>query len=151
MEEKIAEFTSGVEFDLDSAVSDPKNQPQIDQVSAPHMADEVIFELIHRALEASPTVRLAETGLSSVLSLGRKGGDGMNVDVDMSTGEPVITLDVYVLMKYGLRIPDTAWDLQEHLKKELERVTGYEVKAVNLHVQGLFFPDPSQADHQNEE
>ncbi len=41
-------------------------------------------------------------------------------------------------MKYGQRIPDLAWDVQEKIKDNLERYTGYTVKAVNVNVQGVY-------------
>ena len=41
-------------------------------------------------------------------------------------------------MKYGQRIPDIAWDVQEKIKDNLERYTGYEVQAVNVNVQGIY-------------
>ena len=45
---------------------------------------------------------------------------------------------------------DAAWDVQEFLKKELESSTGYEVKAVNIHVQGVYFDDIQQKEPEPE-
>ena len=42
------------------------------------------------------------------------------------------------LFRYGHRIPDIAWDVQEKIKDNLERYTGYEVQAVNVNVQGIY-------------
>jgi len=44
-------------------------------------------------------------------------------------------------VKYGLRIPDIAWDVQEAIKNQIENYTGYTVKAVNVHVQGIHFTE----------
>ena len=49
-------------------------------------------------------------------------------------------------MKYGQRIPDLAWDVQEKVKANLERYTGYTVKAVNVNVQGIYLENPPLLD-----
>ena len=55
-------------------------------------------------------------------------------------------IDVYVLVKYGRRIPDLAWDVQEKIKLNLERYTGYSVKAVNVNVQGIYIDEQQQTE-----
>ena len=49
-----------------------------------------------------------------------------------------IDIDTFVFVKYGQRIPDLAWDVQEKIKDNLERYTGYSVRAVNVNVQGIY-------------
>ena len=44
-------------------------------------------------------------------------------------------------VKYSLRIPDVCWDVQEAVKDQIERFTGYTVKSVNVYVQGITFSD----------
>ena len=51
---------------------------------------------------------------------------------------PSISVEAYVLVKYGQRIPDLAWDVQEKIKANLERYTGYTVSSVNINVQGIY-------------
>ena len=87
--------------------------------------------------------------LSSKFGLGRKGGDGIKVSVEKEKGEGgarVLVIDVYVLVKYGRRIPDLAWDVQEKIKLNLERYTGYSVKAVNVNVQGIYIDEQQQTE-----
>lgn len=135
------------EFDLEAALAEAEEEVGAEAEAshpddgAAHLDDAVILELAHRVFEGLESVRLANLGLNAVLGLGRKGGDGLKVTLDESRSEPTVTLDAYVLLRYGLRIPDKAWDLQEKLKKDLERVTGYQIKAVNIHVQGIYFDE----------
>lgn len=102
------------------------------------IADDVIAQLATKALESVAGVQAASPGFGAKLGLGRKATGG--VRISLSEGEePVITVDTYLNVKYGLRIPDVGWDVQEAIKEQLEEFTGYDVKAVNVFVQGVYF------------
>lgn len=126
-------------FNLDDALAEAHQENQAAPVGVANLADDVVVELARKALESTDDIRLASTGLSSVLGLSRKSVEGLRVSMDDESAEPRITVDAYLLVRWGVRVPDVAWDVQELLKRELERVTGYEVKAVNIHVQGIYF------------
>ena len=67
--------------------------------------------------------------------MGSKKTRGIKVEINDKT----ITLDVYVIVEYGVKIPDIAWDIQDKVKKTLEEIVGMTVKAVNIHIQGINF------------
>lgn len=110
-----------------------------------HISEDVIVELTKKTILGIPNIQAANTRLSSKFGIGRKGGDGIRVSVEDGLS-PMITVDAYVLMKYGQRIPDLAWDVQEKVKANLERYTGYTVKAVNVNVQGIYLENPPLLD-----
>ena len=85
-------------------------------------------------------------GLSE--ALGRKNlGKGIKVEV----GEEEASLDIFVIVDFGVRIPDVAWEVQENVKKVVEKMTGLKVSKVNIHVQGVLFPSKKAAvDEDNE-
>ncbi len=60
------------------------------------------------------------------------------IKVEVTTEEAKI--DIFIVVKYGARIPDVAWDIQEGVKKTVEEMTGLRVSQVNIHVQGVQFP-----------
>ena len=69
--------------------------------------------------------------------LGRKNfAKGVKVEV----GEKEAAVDLYIIMKYGVRIPDVALTVQENVKRAIETMTGLAVVEVNIHVQGVSFP-----------
>ena len=103
-----------------------------------HIAEDVSMELAKKTLLTVPGVQPANPGIASKLGIGRKASDGIRVAVEEGK-PPIITVDVFILIKYGLRIPDVAWDVQESVKSNLEQYTGYAVKAVNINVQGVYF------------
>ena len=98
-----------------------------------HISEDVIAELARKTIQGIPNIKTA--GLASKFSIGRK-SSGIRVSVEQNQGS--VSVDAYVLVKYGQRIPDLAWDVQEKIKDNLERYTGYDVKAVNVNVQGIY-------------
>ncbi|MCI8273269.1 MAG: Asp23/Gls24 family envelope stress response protein [Clostridia bacterium] len=72
-------------------------------------------------------------GITEVLS-GRKNlSKGIRVDAD----EKEVKIDVNIIVEYGARIPDIAFDIQNRVKKAVENMTGLKVAEVNVHVQGV--------------
>ena len=66
--------------------------------------------------------------------LGRKNfAKGVKVEV----GEREAAVDLFIIVKYGARIPDIALDAQENVKQAIEKMTGLSVVEVNVHVQGV--------------
>lgn len=61
--------------------------------------------------------------------------------VKVDQGEDGIILDVYVVIKYGAKIPQVAWEIQENVKNEVETMTDRKVSAVNIHVQKIQLND----------
>ncbi|MGI6703375.1 MAG: Asp23/Gls24 family envelope stress response protein [Clostridia bacterium] len=66
--------------------------------------------------------------------LGRK---NQSKGVKVTIGEKQVNIDLYVVMEYGVKIPDVAWEIQEKVKKAVETMTGLNVIEVNIHVQGV--------------
>ncbi len=109
-----------------------------------HISDEVISELAKKTLSTIEGVQPASPGIASKLGIGRKASEGVRVVLEDGI-QPVATVDVYIMVKFGLRIPDLAWDVQEMIKKNIEEYTGYKVKAVNVNVQGIYFKEKEAA------
>jgi len=66
--------------------------------------------------------------------LGKKsGGKGVKV----SSGQEEVELDLYINVKYGARIPEVAYKVQENVKKSVESMTDLRVSRVNIHIQGI--------------
>ncbi len=82
---------------------------------------------------AGMNANIAEN-ISSVL--GRKNATkGVKVEIDNKD----VTIDFYIVVDYGARIPDVAWKIQERVKSAVESMTGMNVVSINIHVQGVSF------------
>lgn len=104
------------------------------------ISEDVIAQLATKALSSIEGVMPANPGLMANLRLGRKTINGVRIAVSESDS-PEIDIDVYITIKYGLRIPDVCWDVQEAIKEQVERFTGYAIKGVNIYVQGITFAE----------
>lgn len=72
-------------------------------------------------------------GISEVLSGKKNLAKGIKVDlIDKSA-----KIDVNIIVEYGTRIPDVAFEIQNKVKKAVETMTGLSVSEVNVHVQGV--------------
>lgn len=52
------------------------------------------------------------------------------------TGKDV-KIDMFVVVEYGVKIPDVAWEIQGKTKNEVEAMTGLNVTAVNVNIEGV--------------
>lgn len=69
--------------------------------------------------------------------LGRK---NLSKGVKVEVGEKESAIDIFVIVEFGIRIPDVALQIQEKVKKAVENMTGLRVVEINVHVQGVAFP-----------
>ncbi len=69
--------------------------------------------------------------------LGAKKNPSKGVKVEMS--ETSVSIDLYIVVEYGVRIPELAWEIQENVKNSIESMTGLSVEKVNIHIEGVSF------------
>ena len=72
-------------------------------------------------------------GISEVFSGKKNLAKGIKVEVS----ENIAKIDVNIIVEYGSRIPDVAFEIQNRVKKAVENMTGLGVEEVNVHVQGV--------------
>lgn len=66
-----------------------------------------------------------------------------NIKVEIKDNKPLINL--YIVIKHGVRIPDIAWDIQSRVKEGLMKKLGIDVNEIDIHVQGIQFPKKTQS------
>ena len=65
------------------------------------------------------------------------------IKVEIKDNKPLI--NIYIVIKYGVRIPDIAWDIQSRVKESLREKLGTDINEINVHVQGIQFPKKTQS------
>ncbi len=60
--------------------------------------------------------------------------------IKVETKENNIYINIYIIAEFGARIPEVAWNIQEKVKKTVERMTGMRVMEANIHVQSVNIP-----------
>ena len=104
------------------------------------IADEVVSIIAGLAATEVEGVAGMSGGIAGGIAeiLGRKNfSKGVKVEV----GEKEAAIDLYIIVKYGVRIPDIALNVQEAVKAANENMTGLSTVEVNVHVQGVGFPE----------
>ncbi|MBS4030475.1 MAG: Asp23/Gls24 family envelope stress response protein [Clostridiales bacterium] len=102
------------------------------------IADEVVAIIAGLAATEVEGVAGMSGGIAGGLAdmLGKR---NLSKGVKVEVGEKQASIDVYIVVKFGARIPDVAWNIQENVKKAIESMTGLEILKINVHVQGVSF------------
>ena len=104
------------------------------------ISEEVIEVLSDKAArEIDGVAGLTAGFLGSVADVFGKKNGAKGVDVDIK--DSAVTITVHVVIKYGCRIPEIAWRIQEAVKNSVESMTNLEVKKVNIYVDGVKFEE----------
>lgn len=80
--------------------------------------------------------------------LGRK---NLTKGVKVEVGESEVAIDIYIIVEYGSIIPQVAQKVQDKVKNAVESMTGLKAKFINVHIQGVIFPQGHPANEKTEE
>ncbi len=101
------------------------------------ISEEVVELLSEKAIKELEGVSGLAAGFLKGVFGKKTGANG--VDVDIKDGSAAITM--HVVIKYGCRIPEVAWRIQEAVKNTVESMTGLNIACVNVNVDGVKFPE----------
>ena len=100
------------------------------------IADDVVATIAGKAASEVTGVYSMSGGFAGGISevFGKKSyTKGIKVD----NLEKELKIDVNIIVEYGARIPDVAYEIQNRVKKAIENMTGLNVAEVNVHVHGV--------------
>ena len=103
-----------------------------------NISEDVVVAIASEAIGEIEGVGGMMTSMTEQLTeqfMGKKPARGIRMEV--ADGE--ITLDLYLMVKYGYAIPELAAKIQEAVMGAVASMTGFPVKAVNVHVGGISF------------
>ncbi|SNX55366.1 Asp23/Gls24 family envelope stress response protein [Thermoanaerobacterium sp. RBIITD] len=100
------------------------------------ISDDVVAVIAGLAATEVPGVAGMSGGVVNGITemLGRK---NLSKGVKVQVGEKEAAVDLYIIVDYGVRISEVAWNVQESVKKAIETMTGLKAVEVNIHVQGV--------------
>ena len=73
------------------------------------------------------------------IALSVEGTSSLSKNVKIQKKDDLISIDLFVEIKYGTRIPNFSWDLQQKIKTGIEQVLDLGVSKVNINIQGVKF------------
>lgn len=109
------------------------------EVNGIKIAEDVVAKIAGIAASEVKGVFSMNGGIAGGISemFGKK---SFSKGVKAQVTEKDATLDLYIIVEYGSRIPDIAFEIQNKVKTAVENMTGLKVLEVNIHVQGVNLP-----------
>lgn len=101
------------------------------------IADDVVAIIAGKAVSDAPGVYAMAGGFAGGISEVLSGKKNLSKGIKVDVGEKETKIDVNIIVEYGSRIPDVAFEIQNRVKKAVESMTGFKVEEVNVHVQGV--------------
>lgn len=104
-----------------------------------NISDDVVATIAGiAAIEVEGVASMAGGALDALSEkLGAKKSPQKGVKVAVTEDGAVI--DLYIVVNFGVRIPELAWEVQENVKNSVESMTGIDVQKVNVRIEGVNF------------
>ena len=101
------------------------------------IADDVVAIIAGVAVSEVPGVSQMAGGFAGGITEVLSGKKNLAKGIKVEVGDKDTKIDVNIIVEYGVRIPDVAFEIQNRVKKAVETMTGLNVIEVNVHVQGV--------------
>ena len=101
------------------------------------IADDVVAIIAGVAVSEVPGVAQMAGGFAGGITEVLSGKKNLAKGIKVEVGEKETKIDVNIIVEYGVRIPDVAFEIQNRVEKAVETMTGLSVVEVNVHVQGV--------------
>ena len=112
------------------------------------IADEVVTVIAGLAATEIEGVAAMSGGIVGGIAemLGHK---NLSKGVKVEVGEKEAAVDLYIIVNFGVQIPEVALKIQENVKNAIQTMSGLKVVEINVHVQGVHFSnqDGGTEDH----
>lgn len=99
------------------------------------ISEEVVSTITYfSTVEIKGIIGMTSAGGINQLAIGKKNpSKGVKVIINGDTA----TIDLFVIVEYGVRIAEVAKAVQSNVKKSVESLTGLKVSSVNVHIQDV--------------
>lgn len=116
-----------------------------------NISDEVVATIAGiAATEVDGVSGMSGTAIGDIAEkLGAKKSPGKGVKVTVNEAGALIEL--FIVVEFGKRIPELAWEVQENVKNSVETMTGIDVTAVNVRIEGVSFPKEKKEEKKTDE
>lgn len=106
------------------------------------IADTVVAKVAHNACREIDGVHGLGGATSRALSSLRH-GESKTQGVSVDLHEDTIDIDITLVVTHGVNIPQVAEACRTKVKEQIESTTGMSVRAVNVVVSDIYFPEDS--------
>ena len=123
--------------EVNEVTNEVKEEVTLENNANIKIADDVIAVIAGAAASEVPGVSAMAGGFAGGISEVFSGKKNFAKGIKVEAGEKETRIDVNIIVEYGIRIPDVAFEIQNRVKKAVEGMTGLKVLDVNVHVQGV--------------
>lgn len=123
-------------------MEEEKKDPEIGIIK---ISDEVVGVIADLAASEIKGVVGMSSGIAQGITQILSGKKNLTKGVKINIEEESASIDLYLVIEYGVKIPEVASKVQENVKRTVESLTGLNVSAVNVFVQNVAIPKPSEA------
>lgn len=140
MDEEIKSMAEEPVVETEEAVVEPETETveEDEALGTITVALEVVSTIAGLAVEEVEGVQTTYTSFAGGIAerfSSKKNAKGVKIEMNGSN----VSVDLYIIVDYGIKIPEIAWEVQESVKSSIETMTGLDVEKVNIHVEGIYF------------
>ena len=132
----MEENNENLEEKEEEAIVEIQDEEKIETINSVKISNDAVAMYVGIAIaEIQGVYGMSGTlaGITEVISGKKNYTKGVKVDIN----EKTVKIDVSIIVEYGARIPDIAFEIQTKVKKSVETMTGLKVTEVNVNVQGV--------------
>ncbi|MFD3157391.1 Asp23/Gls24 family envelope stress response protein [Haloimpatiens sp. FM7330] len=104
------------------------------------ISDEVVSIIAGLAASEIEGIAGISAGLVGEITQILSGKKNLSKGVKVTVAEESATIDLFIVVEYGVSIPEVCDKVQRNVIKSVETMTGLKVSAVNIYVQNVIFP-----------
>ena len=107
------------------------------------------------ASEVAGVESMAGSIVGGIVEMIGKKNNGKGIKVEVAE-DNIVSVDVHFVAKYGVKLTEVCWEIQEKVKKAIETMCGMEVEKVNAYVEGIYIEkepkkEPKKSKKEDEE
>ena len=133
MEENSENLEKKEEINVETNVQDEEKNETINSIKIANDAVAMYVGIAIAEIQGVYGMSGTLAGITEAISGKKNYTKGVKVDIN----EKTVKIDVSIIVEYGARIPDVAFEIQTKVKKSVETMTGLKVSGVNVNVQGV--------------
>ena len=108
------------------------------------VANDVVVAYIYDAvINTEGVAGLSSGGFGDAISQTFLGKESKYKGIKIDSSEKGYTVDIYIIIEFGSKIPVVAWAIQKNVKKDLEDIMFLDIESINIHVQEVRKTDGS--------
>ena len=101
------------------------------------ISEEIIRKTAVKATLSVPGASRLSDSFTDNLTKMLYGKSTDSTGIKVSKSDSGVTIDIFVIVKFGVKIPQVAWEIQNAVKNSVRDMTRITPEAVNIHVQGV--------------